>query len=37
MKRLWENIKYKYKMWKRKRQYKKRLKELKEKDPFIYD
>ncbi len=37
MKKLWENIKYKYKMWKRKRHYKKRLKELKEKDPFIYD
>jgi hypothetical protein len=30
-------IKTKYAKWKAKRAFKKRLKELREKDPFIYD
>ena len=32
-----EKIKLKYREWKRKKEIKKKIKKLKEEDPFIYD
>lgn len=37
MKKIWTKIKLKYQQWKTKREYKKRIEELKKRDPFIYD
>ena len=37
MKKIWDKIKTSYQRWKLERKYKKRLKELKKRDPFIYD
>ena len=35
--KLWRKLKQKYLEWKLKRDYKKRIEELKKRDPFIYD
>ena len=37
MKKIWTKIKLKYQQWKLKREYKKRIEEMKKRDPFIYD
>jgi hypothetical protein len=37
MKKLLKNIKIRYKWFKKSRQHKKKLKEMRKRDPFIYD
>lgn len=37
MKAIWDKIRAPYLRWKLKREYRKRIKELQERDPFIYD
>lgn len=36
MKKIWEFITYPYTEWKRKKELKKRIEELRKRDPFIY-
>jgi hypothetical protein len=37
MKKLYDKIKKAYKTWKLKREFKKKIKELRKRDPFIYN
>lgn len=36
LKKIWQGITWPYRRWKEHREFKKRLKELKKRDPFIY-